>query len=73
MRIIMKQNKNYEISNSISKSIVLITLSMLKLWSSYIFAMKKNEKISLLYSFNVQISEFLPFLHVDKNSLCTYN
>lgn len=68
-----KQDKNYEISNTIIIDIALVIFNKLKLQSGFVFKEKKNKKNSLLYSFNIKMLKFLLFMLVDKDSLPTHN
>lgn len=69
----IKQAKNYKISNFTSMAIALVTLNMSKLQHRDIIGRERNEKNCLLHSFNIQTSEFVLFVFIDKNWLYIHN
>lgn len=73
MRFTVKQGKNYEMGNSISINILLVTLNTSKIWPKYMISEKKIEENCLLHGFSAQTPESLTSLLVNKNSLHTYN
>ena len=69
----VRQGKNYEIGNSISIGIVLVTLNTSKLRLRYVISVKKNKKNCLLYGFSIEMLKSSPSVLVDKNSSRTHN
>ena len=69
----VRQGKNYEIGNSTSIDIALVTLNMSKLRPGYVISVKKNEKNYSLYGFSTQTPKSSPFVLLDKNNSRTHN